>query len=83
MIYSCSQKSSVDSDAALAAFPQKCAAKSITPAEIDVAKVVQRRMEYENNWRNSLEYLVPATSKARFEETWDTALKFLAQASEK
>jgi len=76
-------KSSVDSDAALAAFPQKCAAKGISRAESDIARVIQRRIEYENNWRNSLEYLVPATSKAMFEAAWDTALKLLLRASKK
>jgi predicted nucleotidyltransferase component of viral defense system len=75
-------KSSIDSDAALRAFPQKCAAKGISCAEIDVAKVIQRRMEYESNWRNNLEYLVPATSKTRFDEAWDAALKLLARVLE-
>jgi len=76
-------KSNVDIDAALAAFPQKCAAKGISPADINVAKVMQRRMEYESNWRNNLEYLVPENAKALFEEAWDTALKLLSRASEK
>jgi hypothetical protein len=75
-------KNGVDRDAALAAFPQKCVAKGISRAEIDVAKVIQRRIEYENNWRNNLEYLVPATSQAGFDEAWDAALKLLARVLE-
>ena len=74
-------KSSVEIDAALAAFPQMCAAKSIAQADINIAKVMQRRPEYESNWQNNLEYLVPATSKAVFEEAWDTALQFLVRVA--
>jgi hypothetical protein len=76
-------KSSVDSDAALAAFPQKCAAKGISLAELDIAKVIQRRIEYENNWHNSLEYLMPTISKAVFAEAWNTALKLLSRVLKK
>jgi predicted nucleotidyltransferase component of viral defense system len=75
-------KSSINGDAALRAFPKKCAAKGISCAEIDVAKVIQRRMEYESNWQNNLEYLIPATSTARFHEAWDAALKLLARVLE-
>jgi predicted nucleotidyltransferase component of viral defense system len=76
-------KSGVDINSALTAFPQKCAAKDISLADIDVAKVAQRRLEYENNWRNNLEYLVPASMRASFEEAWDKSLQLLLQALEK
>lgn len=70
-------KSAVELDSVLVAFLQKCAVKSISPADINVAKVMQRRPEYESNWRNNLEYLVPSTSKAMFDEAWDIALELL------
>jgi predicted nucleotidyltransferase component of viral defense system len=73
-------KSGATIEAAFAAFPQKCAAKDISPADIDVAKVMQRRLEYESNWQNNLEYLVPANAKTIFEEAWSVALKLLSQA---
>jgi predicted nucleotidyltransferase component of viral defense system len=76
-------KSVVDLNSALAAFLQKCAIKGISPADIDVAKVMQRRPEYESNWRNNLEYLVPVTSKAMFHEAWDIALELLTRVLEK
>ncbi len=72
-------KSSVNIEAALQAFPQKCSAKGIALSQLDVAKVEWRRREYENNWRNNLEYLVPTKAKAVFEEAWNTALEFLAR----
>lgn len=75
-------KSNVDFESVFAAFPQKCAAKGISRAEIDIAKVIQRRIEYESNWRNNLEYLVPAASKASFEEAWGAALKLLSRVLE-
>jgi predicted nucleotidyltransferase component of viral defense system len=75
-------KSKVDFEAVFAAFPQKCAAKGVAPADINFAKIMLRRSEYESNWRNNLEYLVPATSKARFDEAWDAALKLLARVLE-
>jgi predicted nucleotidyltransferase component of viral defense system len=73
-------KSGATIEAAFAAFPQKCAAKDISPADIDVVKVMQRRLEYESNWQNNLEYLVPANAKTIFEEAWSVALKLLSQA---
>ena len=76
-------KSGVDIDTALAAFPQKCAAKGISSAELDPAKVEQRRPDYQSNWRNNLEYLVPAATKPAFEEAWDTSLQLLLRALEK
>lgn len=75
-------KSNIDINSVLAAFLQKCAVKGISPVDIDVAKVMQRRPEYESNWGNNLEYLVPATSKAMFDEAWDIALKLLARVLE-
>lgn len=76
-------KSAVDINSVLASFLQKCAVKGIAPADINVAKVIQRRPEYESNWQNNLEYLVPSTSKVMFDEAWDIALKLLMRVLEK
>lgn len=76
-------KGGANIDAAFAAFPKKCAVKGISRAEIDIAKVIQRRIEYENNWQNNLEYLLPANSKAMFDEAWGVALRLLSRVLEK
>jgi len=73
-------KSGVDIDAALHAFPQKCAAKGISYTELDTSRIEQREQEYYVNWRNSLEYLVPASMRVSFAEAWDTSLKLLSAA---
>jgi predicted nucleotidyltransferase component of viral defense system len=73
-------KSGVDIESAFAALPQKCATKDISLVDIDIAKVPKRRSEYERNWRNNLEYLIPSNMKPTFEEAWDIALKLLLQA---
>ncbi len=75
-------KSRVDIEAVRKAFPKKCAAKGIVVAEIEVAKVAERRAEYEKNWRTNLEYLIPANMKPSFEEAWNTSLQLLSQTLE-
>lgn len=76
-------KSNVDIEAVLKAFPKKCAAKGIVVAEIEPAKVAERRAEYEKNWQTNLEYLIPATMKAEFAGAWKTALALLKKAMSK
>ena len=63
------------------AFPQKCQAKGISLDAIDVDKVIARKSEYENNWRQGLEYLIPANLKVSFEVAWNTSIRLLEKAS--
>jgi len=65
------------------AFPQKCQAKGISLDAIDLDKVIARKPEYENNWRQGLEYLIPSNLKISFEEAWHTSIKLLEKASRK
>lgn len=64
------------------AFPQKCQAKGISLDAIDLDKVIVRKSEYENNWRQGLEYLIPANLKVSFEVAWNTSIRLLEKASQ-
>ncbi len=64
------------------AFPQKCQAKGISPDSIDLDKVIARKFEFENNWRQGLEYLIPTNLKVSFEEAWNTSIRLLEKASQ-
>jgi len=70
-------RGAVDINKAMEAFPQKCAVKGLSLAAIDISRVAGRKDGYAVNWRNNLEYLIPATLKAPFEEAWDTSLQLL------
>jgi predicted nucleotidyltransferase component of viral defense system len=70
-------------DKVLEAFPQKCQAKGISLDAIDLDKVMARKPEYENNWRQGLEYLVPTNLKVSFEVAWQTSIRLLERASQK
>ena len=65
----------------LEGFPLKCKIKGLSLDAIDLGKVVARRSEYENNWQQSLEYLVPTNLKVPFKEAWDTSIRLLERAS--
>ncbi len=64
------------------AFPQKCQAKGISLDAIDIDKVIARKSEYENNWRQGLEYLIPANLKVSFKVAWNTSIRLLEKASQ-
>jgi len=67
----------------LEGFPLKCKAKGISLDAIDLGKIVGRRSEYENNWKQNLEYLVPANLKVPFETAWHTSTRLLERALHK
>jgi len=62
------------------AIPRKCAIKGISFEGIDVDKLSQRKSEYEVNWKNNLEYLIPEPLKVPFEDAWTVSLAMLSQA---
>ncbi len=70
-------------DKVVEAFPKKCQAKGISLDAVDLGKVIERKSEYENNWRQGLEYLIPSNLKVSFEEAWFTSIKLLEKASRK
>ncbi len=78
-LYMLSQRN-IDLAAVVQAFPKKCLAKDLDPSRLNLAKVTNKRREYESNWRDNLEYLVPASTKVLFEEAWRVALQLLTQA---
>ena len=70
-------------DKVVEALPQKCQAKGISLDAIDLDKVIARKSEYENNWRQGLEYLIPTNLKVTFEVAWHTSIRLLEKASQK
>jgi len=73
-------KTGVRMDHALEAFPQKCMAKGLKPTSKDLERLIGCRAEYESNWRNNLDHLVPAHLKCSFAEAWDVSLALVRRA---
>jgi predicted nucleotidyltransferase component of viral defense system len=61
-------------------FPEKCMAKGIHLRRADIDRIAADREEYELNWRNNLEYLIPGDLRCPFDEAWDVSLDLLARA---
>ncbi|MFQ5798734.1 MAG: nucleotidyl transferase AbiEii/AbiGii toxin family protein [Bacteroidota bacterium] len=70
-------RGAIDINKAIEAFPQKWTAKGISLVAIDISRVAGRKEGYAANWRNNLEYLIPAALKMPFEEAWDTSIRLL------
>ncbi len=64
----------------LGAFPKKCAVKGMEVRNIDLATIVRRKSEYEANWENNLEYLIPENLKVPFEDAWAVSIDLLRKA---
>lgn len=65
---------------ALGAFRKKCIAKGLHPTSADLKRLLSEREEYQANWKNNLEYLVPAMLKCSFDEAWNKSYVLLEQA---
>lgn len=61
------------------AFEEKCIAKGIQLNEIDIDRILDRKPDYEINWKNNLDYLVPLSMKSTFADAWDTSIELLAK----
>jgi len=61
------------------AFEDKCMIKDIQLNEINVDRIIKRKQDYEINWKNNLEYLVPLSMRTNFEDAWDTTIEFLVK----
>jgi predicted nucleotidyltransferase component of viral defense system len=73
-------KTSVRMDHALEAFPRKCIARGLNPTLQDVERLLGYQDEYEANWKNNLEHLVPANLKCPFADAWEVSLSLLRKA---
>jgi len=69
-----------DSTAALKLLDKKCSVKGIDIKNIDPDLILRRKEEYEINWKNNLEYLVPNDLKIPFQEAWDISIDSLKKA---
>ena len=47
---------------------------------IDLVTIEQRKSEYETNWTNNLEYLIPDNLKVPFEDAWAVSIDLLGKA---
>ena len=65
---------------AMEAFQKKCQVKGILPEKIDINMIERRQKEFEINWQNNLEYLVPGSQKVTFEVAWNRAIGLLKRA---
>lgn len=59
------------------AFEQKCVTKGLLLNEIKMDRIMKRKLDYEVNWKNNLEYLVPLSMQTNFDEAWDTSIGLL------
>lgn len=71
---------SVNVEDVLKGFPRKCEIKGFKVSDIVIEKIKQRKPEYETNWKNNLEYLIPDKMKIIFEDAWDTSFTLLEKA---
>jgi len=64
----------------LGAFAKKWAVKVMDVRNIDLVTIEQRKSEYETNWTNNLEYLIPDNLKVPFEDAWAVSIDLLGKA---
>lgn len=74
-------KTAVSIENVLKGFPRKCEIKGIKVHDIDIERIKLRKPEYETNWKNNLEYLIPGNMRVPFEDAWNTAIKLLEKAT--
>jgi predicted nucleotidyltransferase component of viral defense system len=60
-------------------FVEKCVVKGIQLNEIHLDQILERKPDYEMNWKNNLEYLVPHSQKVIFEDAWDATIELLVK----
>jgi predicted nucleotidyltransferase component of viral defense system len=73
-------KTQVNVENVLKGFPRKCEIKGMKIHDIDIERIKQRKPEYETNWKNNLEYLIPENIKVPFEDAWLTSNTLLEKA---
>lgn len=75
-------KTTVEIDKVLKGFPEKCKVKGINIHEINLEYFKQRQPDYEANWKNNLEYLIPENIKVSFKDAWNTSVLLLELATD-
>jgi len=70
----------VDMDRVYEVLPQKFIAKELDSRQFDVRLLEKRRIEYERDWNNRLNYLI-IQNKVDFEEAWQLILNLFKQLS--
>jgi predicted nucleotidyltransferase component of viral defense system len=73
-------ESTADIGKVIQAFPDKCRIKGITSSGIEIKEITKRKADYENNWRNNLDYLVPNEVRVQFDVAWETSIQLLRKA---
>ncbi len=73
-------KFGVDMDRVYEVLPQKFVAKELDSRQFDVRLLEKRRIEYERDWNNRLNYLI-LQNKVDFEEAWQIILNLFKQLS--
>lgn len=73
-------KFGVDMDRVYEVLPQKFVAKELDSRRFDVRLLEKRRIEYERDWNNRLNYLI-IQNKVDFEEAWQLILNLFKQLS--
>jgi predicted nucleotidyltransferase component of viral defense system len=61
------------------AFEEKCTNKGIQLNEINLDRIKKQKQDYEINWKNNLEYLVPVSMRTNFEDAWDITMELLGK----
>ena len=70
----------VDMDRVYEVLPEKFIAKELDSRQFDVRLLEKRRIEYERDWNNRLNYLI-IQNKVDFEEAWQLILNLFKQLS--
>ena len=59
--------------------PDKFRAREVDLAALDVSRLEKRRDEYERDWHQRLDYLVPNSQAVDFDQAWSTTLDLIQQ----
>jgi predicted nucleotidyltransferase component of viral defense system len=63
----------------VAIIPGKFHTKDVDIAYLDTKYLESRRKEYESDWKNRLDYLIPDSEVITFEEAWQSVIELIRQ----
>jgi predicted nucleotidyltransferase component of viral defense system len=69
----------VNVQAAVGAFEIKCQVKGIDTTDLSLQRILDRKEEYQANWKNQLDYLIPKELKVPFEVAWNESLNLIRE----
>lgn len=70
----------VNVEKVLKSFRRKCEIKGIKVKDINIEELKKRKQDYEVNWKNNLEYLIPENMTILFEDAWLASMNLLERA---